>query len=498
MVIETPAADVIQGFRRVERLLARPPTEFLEALSHFDPDRRALVLAPPISIGPLPGTLDGRRLFGRRQPASLALEDKVEVDAFWDRAGVARAPSAIVRPDLTDVAGAARGRDYGQGVVVAADAREGIHGWGEGLRWARDSAELAKVIDVLRAISDRVRVMPFIEGIPCSIHGIVFPDHVVAVRPVEMVTLRQPPRLRCCGAATFWAPPRRRRTETREVARRVGETLRETIGYRGAFTVDGVMTEQGFLPTELNPRFGAGLGVIGRAIPKLPLGLLQLAIVEGLELGYRPADLEEMLVAGANQHRGGGAWTNVSRVFPEMQEVRLVRTDFGSLGPLSARRQMPRCPVEPPTLAVSCASRPFPSGLRPVSRSLPAPWPGSPSPTGSWRLGSARSSRRVTSARAEGVPGVKTMGSQRQESPRSRQPGRPRWEDRPRGLAPGPAGGGDGRARRSGPQRQRTDGKGGRQRIVPDLVMRRQASRAASGPWRRSHLARAHAPTRDA
>jgi hypothetical protein len=45
--------------------------------------------------------------------------------------------------------------------------------------------------------------------------------------------------------------------------------------------------------------------------------------------------------------------------------------------------------------------------------------------------------------------------------------------------------------------RQRADGKGGRQRIVPDLVMRRQASRAAPGHRRQSHLARAQAPTRD-
>src|SRR5262249_48950176 len=189
----------------------------------------------------------------------------------------------------------------------AREAGKGMHGGAGGLRWPRDDAELAEAADSLRAISDRVRVMPFLEGIPCSIHGIVFPDHVVTVRPVEMVTLRQPPRLRYCGAATFWDPPPQRRTEMREVARRVGETLRETIAYRGAFTIAGVMTEEGFLPTELNPRFGAGLGVIGRAIPELPLGLLQRAIVEGLELDYRPADLEEVLLAGADEHRGGGA-----------------------------------------------------------------------------------------------------------------------------------------------------------------------------------------------
>ena len=50
----------------------------------------------------------------------------------------------------------------------------------------------------------------------------------------------------------------------REAARRVGAVLRDEVAYRGAFTLDGVATVDGFRPTELNPRFGAGLGVITR------------------------------------------------------------------------------------------------------------------------------------------------------------------------------------------------------------------------------------------
>jgi hypothetical protein len=42
----------------------------------------------------------------------------------------------------------------------------------------------------MSARADRVRVMPFLEGIPCSIHGIVFAEHVAALQPLEMVTLR--------------------------------------------------------------------------------------------------------------------------------------------------------------------------------------------------------------------------------------------------------------------------------------------------------------------
>jgi hypothetical protein len=67
--------------------------------------------------------------------------------------------------------------------------------------------------------------MPFLEGVPCSIHGVVFPEGAATFRPVEMVTLRRPgsSRLRYAGAATFWDPPAADREVMRDLARRVGE-----------------------------------------------------------------------------------------------------------------------------------------------------------------------------------------------------------------------------------------------------------------------------------
>ena len=85
-------------------------------------------------------------------------------------------------------------------------------------------------------MGDRVRIMPFLEGIATSIHGIVLPDGVVALRPVEMVTLRRGHELRYSGCATFWDPPDEVREEMRDVARRVGERLRTEVDFRGAFT----------------------------------------------------------------------------------------------------------------------------------------------------------------------------------------------------------------------------------------------------------------------
>jgi hypothetical protein len=95
----------------------------------------------------------------------------------------------------------------------------------------------------------------------------------------------------------------------RDLARQVGDGLRERVGYRGAFTVDGVLTADGFLPTELNPRAGAGLSVMARDLPELPVPLLDRALIEGEALAYGADDLEDQVLDVADRSRAGGAWT---------------------------------------------------------------------------------------------------------------------------------------------------------------------------------------------
>ena len=85
----------------------------------------------------------------------------------------------------------------------------------------------------------------------------------------------------------------------REVARRVGRHLRDRVGYRGTFTVDGILTAEGFRPTELNPRFGGGLLRVAAGID-LPLYLLHLASVSRPDLDWRPRELEAQLLAAAD------------------------------------------------------------------------------------------------------------------------------------------------------------------------------------------------------
>jgi hypothetical protein len=311
-VVELRAPDVIAEIRAALRLLRLLPAEVVEALDRWDPERRALVLSPMFNELP---EIAGRRVYGPRRPEWRRLEDKVVVDDLWDELGVARAPSAVVPAEAAALRAAAGRLDRGAGTAWAGDARQGFHGGAFGLRWVRGEEDVAEAVAFLAARCDRVRVMPFLEGIPCSIHGVVFPGGVATFRPVEMVTLRRPgsSRLRYAGAATFWDPPAADREVMRDLARRVGAGLRERVGYRGAFTVDGVLAAEGFLPTELNPRLGAGLAMMTRDLPELPVALLDRALVEGEPLGYGAGDLERQVLAAADPTRAGGAWTVTDR-----------------------------------------------------------------------------------------------------------------------------------------------------------------------------------------
>jgi hypothetical protein len=318
-VVELRAPDIMAEIRTAMRLLRLLPTEVVEALDRWDPERRALVLSPMFNELP---EIAGRRVYGPRRAEWRRLEDKVAVDELWDDLEVARAPSEVVPAEEAALRAAAGRLDRGAGTAWAGDARQGFHGGAFGLRWVRGEEDVAEAVAFLAARCDRVRVMPFLEGIPCSIHGVVFPNGVATFRPVEMVTLRRPGgspggsggnRLRYAGAATFWDPPPADREVMRDLARRVGAGLRERVGYRGAFTVDGVLAAEGFLPTELNPRLGAGLSMMTRDLPDLPVSLLDRALVEGEPLAYGADDLERQVLAAADPTRAGGAWTVTDR-----------------------------------------------------------------------------------------------------------------------------------------------------------------------------------------
>ncbi len=217
--------------------------------------------------------------------------------------------------------------DEGRGTVWAADNREGVHGGAIGIRWAKNNGEITGVVDELREFADQVRIAPFLEGVPMSIHGVVFPTTTAVFRPVELITLRYRDQSRFLwgGCSTSYDPSVQDRVEMREVARRAGNALRENVNFRGPFSIDGVITELGFMPTELNPRMSGGFGPLTKGLPDLPFAPLCWAAMENEDLDYKPDLLEQMIVEHADSERLLRGHVVTSRSFKETSQINLAR-----------------------------------------------------------------------------------------------------------------------------------------------------------------------------
>ena len=323
-VLGTHSADALEEFRNLHRVIENMPDDLRADIDAWDPAGTArFIFASPLAV-----SLDaaGRKAYAARPPAWAALEDKVQIDAFWDAVGVRRAPTRIVAADYQALKSAAGALDRGLGTIWAADARDGIHGGGLGLRWVRQGADGRESFESLRRMADRIRVMPFLEGISASIHGIVFADSVAVLRPVEMVVLRPTAgdRLHYAGCATAFDPRADDRKAMRDLAYRVGAALRDTVNYRGPFGIDGILAEEGYLPTELNARAGAALGPLAQGVG-IPLGLLCSAVIQGERLDYRPELLERAILESADAHRTCAGWSVTPRRLAENRTMNLLR-----------------------------------------------------------------------------------------------------------------------------------------------------------------------------
>lgn len=322
------AEDIIDTIHASNMLLGNLPKSAQEALDWYDPDHTALVVGTFLHEHE---SVAGRKSLAYRKPEWLALDDKTVIDKVWDKIGVTREPSEVVHIEKSALLEATKRLDKGDGVVWSGDSREGVSGGAVGVRWIRSEADADKALEYYVKHCDQLRVMPFMEGIPCSIHGIVFSDYVAALRPVEMVVLRKPGsnEFFYAGTATYWDPAPPDREDMRNMAKLVGGALRDMVDYRGIFIVDGVLTKNGFRPTEMNTRSGAGIKPLINELADLPLELVAQAMASGAELDYKPKELESLIVSSADKHRGGGTWRAVSAHLPEMDKRPVKLTDNG-------------------------------------------------------------------------------------------------------------------------------------------------------------------------
>ena len=332
-----PGESMVDTMHRGQELLADPDPSHQAAVDSWDPAGAARSIASFTSVV---GQPMGRLTFGSRPESWRELEDKLVIESIWATAGIPVAPSRQVEmSDRTAVLAAHVELASSSGTVWAGDNSSGWHGGGAGTFWVPDLAAAGRLCDELDRF-DRIRVMPFVEGVPSSMHGMVVPDgtggsEVITFRPCEMLVLRERSehKLVYCRSATFWDPDPADRQAMVSATKRIGTELVDRVGYRGIFTVDGVVGRQGFVPTEVNTRYGAALRSrhpteTGEA---LELVLLNMAVIEGLfdDVDLRP--LESIVTDALDEERNGRTFITCSARPEEARTAAITRAADGRL-----------------------------------------------------------------------------------------------------------------------------------------------------------------------
>ncbi|WP_329377051.1 ATP-grasp domain-containing protein [Streptomyces sp. NBC_01716] len=264
-----------------EPFLGSPPDMLREWLDDIDPARSCVVLG---SIWTTMSHLCGRPVHGWRRPEWVAWEDKVRIERLWADLGIPSPRHVVMSVDDPGLREQATALDGGRGVVMAIDSSQGVPGGGgRGLRWVRSSAEFDAALKLFTGRTRQVRIAEFVEGVPCSTQALALDTGIAVFEPAEEAMLRDPRfgEFRYCGTSTSWRPPDQVKAAIETYARDAGRRLDELTGYRGIFTVDGLLTDRGFLATELNPRGAGGLG-FRPGWPEFPTYLFHRAVQENV------------------------------------------------------------------------------------------------------------------------------------------------------------------------------------------------------------------------
>ncbi len=287
-------SNLLEGIQTAQKAYESLPEEAQAAVDRWDPDGLARAVLPFTATA---RSVGGRRSFGVTREEWKQLEDKLAVIDIWNEAGIEVAPFEIV--DLSDPSAGLNSHERlatQQGSVWAVDNQSGWHGGADGTFWIRTGGDVADFMTSRRGRNERARVMPFLSGVPCSVHGMVFDDQTISFLPCEMMTFLDTvdSRFHYARSSTFWRPGETVRAAMQSAAERVGDILRRRVGFRGVFTLDGVADEVSFKPTEINPRFGAALPMLHQlnSGQQLSMFLLHVCVVEGVLPDLDPRELE--------------------------------------------------------------------------------------------------------------------------------------------------------------------------------------------------------------
>jgi len=264
---------------RFEFILEKPPASLCRWLDAIDPHRDMHLLGSAFTGV---SHVCERPVFAWRRAEWADWEDKTQVDAKFDSLGIAHPAHTIGSSDDPELCGSFEQLNAGLGVVIAAGSGHGERGGGSSLSVARTQQDFDHILSDLREKPCTLRISQFIAGIPSSVIGMASNGCVFLFDPIEIVTLFDctTSRFVFCGSSTYWRPSARIAEQMQSAAASVGRALMQDAGFKGAFSVDGIVADGRFLATEVNARHASGLG-LSRIWPDFPMYLFSRCLVEG-------------------------------------------------------------------------------------------------------------------------------------------------------------------------------------------------------------------------
>ena len=300
--VPLPECTLAFEIRAYHNALTQLSAVHMADIDKFDPEGKAIVIGPFWFSLP---TVAGRRVFGFRRPKWILYEDKCAVSAIWDKAGIVQAKSTVV-PVSSLRNGLPEGWAYP--LVISGDSSNGMTGGGSHVRAIHSDAQLEAQLGFFEDDCEQLRLMDYVDGTSCSIHGVVLEHTVLSSIPIEMVVVpRADGKFIYMGASTHWAPSPSELTHLQDIVQRVGAALRDDADFRGTFTIDGVFKAGQFYPTEINTRAGAGIfALYGPA--QLSYYLLDLMLKDAQDIPIDPARFQEWMWDIAQGSRSTRAW----------------------------------------------------------------------------------------------------------------------------------------------------------------------------------------------
>lgn len=262
--------DTRARFAACERQLSDPPSAFRRRLDTEDPGGTALIYAGSFTAV---SEVCGRRVVGSRSTGHLAAERKdrqLELTGSGGQIINLSDGLADLRPPVV-VQGLPN-----DGIAMATSHTYLVPSSASNNRKQRLAVKL--LTDCTRAV-----ITEFSSGLPCTFYGFISADAVMDLSPVEALVYWDQRTWRVHAPGILWPLQlsddllKGARSAVSSVARR----LHHQLNYVGAFGTDGVITNDGYVIHEINPRVCAGFSLLDQLVPEAaPLAAFDLALRE--------------------------------------------------------------------------------------------------------------------------------------------------------------------------------------------------------------------------